>query len=246
MVSENKTAIITGAARGIGKAIATTLAEDKINIVISDIDMDIALQTKEEILKMGVDAIAVRTDVSLHQDAEELTSKTIEKFGRIDILVNNAGVTKDSLLVRMKDEDWDFVINVNLKGTFNCTRAVSKVMMKQKNGRIVNISSVVGIMGNSGQANYSASKAGIIGFTKAVAKELASRGILVNAIAPGFIDTDMTRALSNELRENLLKIIPLGRLGMDKDVAEAVRFLVSDRASYITGQVIHVNGGMLM
>lgn len=246
MVSENKTAIITGAARGIGKAIATTLAEDKINIVISDIDMDIALQTKEEILRMGVDAIAVRTDVSSHQDAEELALKTIEKFGRIDILVNNAGVTKDSLLVRMKDEDWDFVINVNLKGTFNCTRAVSKAMMKQKSGRIVNISSVVGIMGNSGQANYSASKAGIIGFTKAVAKELASRGILVNAIAPGFIDTDMTRALSDELRENLLKIIPLGRLGMDKDVAEAVRFLVSDKAGYITGQVIHVNGGMLM
>jgi len=241
-----KVALVTGGARGIGRSIAIKLAKEGAHIVISDINLNGALDTAKVIEEQGKESIAVEGNVSIFSDVEAMVKQAIDKFGRIDILINNAGVTKDGLLIRMKKEDWDFVLNVNLTGTFNCSKAVAKYMMKQKTGNIVNISSVVGVMGNVGQVNYASSKAGVIGLTKSMARELAPRGIRVNAIAPGFIDTEMTRSLSEEARNRLITQIPLTRLGTPDDVANCVNFLVSDDADYITGQVIHVNGGMLM
>lgn len=241
-----KVAVVTGAAQGIGKAIAMALAHEGADIVVSDINLERAEATAREIEALGRKALAVKTNVAKGEEVEALAQATLEAFAKIDILVNNAGITRDNLLMRMKDEEWDQVMEVNLRGVFYCTRAFVRSMLKQKGGKIVNITSIVGVMGNAGQANYSASKAGVIGFTKTMARELASRNITVNAVAPGFIDTDMTRALSEEVRKNLLVQIPLARLGTPEDIAEAVCFLVSETASYITGQIIHVNGGMLM
>lgn len=243
-----KVALITGSARGIGKAIALELANHGAKIVINDIlpknEID---KTLEEISKSGDQAIGIRADITIFEEVESMVKEIINKFGKIDILVNNAGIIRDSLLIRMKEEDWDAVININLKGTFNCSKTVAKYMMRQKSGgKIVNISSVIGLVGNIGQANYAASKAGIIGLTKSIAKELALRNINVNAIAPGFIETDMTKKLSEKVRKDLQQQIPLKRLGTVKDIAKVVYFLVSDNANYITGQVINVDGGMVM
>ena len=243
-----KVALITGSVRGIGKAIALELANHGAKIVINDIlptnEID---KTLEEIRKSGDQAIGIRADITIFKEVESMVKEIINKFGKIDILVNNAGIIRDSLLIRMKEEDWDAVININLKGTFNCSKTVAKYMMRQKSGgKIVNISSVIGLVGNIGQANYAASKAGIIGFTKSIAKELALRNINVNAIAPGFIETDMTKRLSEKVIKDLQQQIPLKRLGTVKDIAKVVYFLVSDNANYITGQVINVDGGMVM
>lgn len=243
-----KVALITGSARGIGKAIALELANHGAKIVINDIlpknEID---KTLEEIRKSSDQAIGIRADITIFEEVESMVKEIINKFGKIDILVNNAGIIRDSLLIRMKEEDWDAVININLKGTFNCSKTVAKYMMRQKSGgKIVNISSVIGLVGNIGQANYAASKAGIIGLTKSIAKELALRNINVNAIAPGFIETDMTKRLSEKVRKDLQQQIPLKRLGTVKDIAKVVYFLVSDNANYITGQVINVDGGMVM
>lgn len=243
-----KVALITGSARGIGKAIALELANHGAKIVINDIlpknEID---KTLEEIRKSGDRAIGIRADITIFEEVESMVKEIINKFGKIDILVNNAGIIRDSLLIRMKEEDWDAVININLKGTFNCSKTVAKYMIRQKSGgKIVNISSVIGLVGNIGQANYAASKAGIIGLTKSIAKELALRNINVNAIAPGFIETDMTKRLSEKVRKDLQQQIPLKRLGTVKDIAKVVYFLVSDNANYITGQVINVDGGMVM
>jgi 3-oxoacyl-[acyl-carrier protein] reductase len=243
-----KVALITGSVRGIGKAIALELANHGAKIVINDIlpknEID---KTLEEIRKSGDQAIGIRADITIFKEVESMVKEIINKFGKIDILVNNAGIIRDSLLIRMKEEDWDAVININLKGTFNCSKTVAKYMMRQKSGgKIVNISSVIGLVGNIGQANYAASKAGIIGLTKSIAKELALRNINVNAIAPGFIETDMTKRLSEKVRKDLQQQIPLKRLGTVKDIAKVVYFLVSDNANYITGQVINVDGGMVM
>jgi 3-oxoacyl-[acyl-carrier protein] reductase len=244
---DGQTALITGSAQGIGRAIAEALAAEGAKIVISDIDENLAKNTAEEIARVhGVETIHLKADVSSAQDAENLVKYATDKFGKLDILVNNAGVTRDNLLIRMSEQEWDTVINVNLKGVFNCTRAAAKVMMRQRSGRIVNISSVVGLMGNPGQANYSASKGGVIALTKSCAKELASRGILVNAVAPGFIKTRMTEALSDEQKKKLTDNIPLCRLGEPADVASVVVFLCSKESSYVTGEVISVNGGMYM
>ena len=243
-----KVALITGSVRGIGKAIALELANHGAKIVINDIlpknEID---KTLEEIRKSGDQAIGIRADITIFKEVESMVKEIINKFGKIDILVNNAGIIRDSLLIRMKEEDWDAVININLKGTFNCSKTVAKYMMRQKSGgKIVNISSVIGLVGNIGQANYAASKAGIIGFTKSIAKELALRNINVNAIAPGFIETDMTKKLPEKVINDLQQQIPLKRLGTVKDIAKVVYFLVSDNANYITGQVINVDGGMVM
>ncbi|PKM82603.1 MAG: beta-ketoacyl-ACP reductase [Firmicutes bacterium HGW-Firmicutes-14] len=246
MVLREKTAIITGAARGIGREIALVLANKGANVAIMDINPDQIRETAAEIEKTGCRALAIEGNVTRAEDVDEMVKKTIEKFGRIDILVNNAGITRDTLLMRMKEEDWDAVMNVNLKGAFLCTKAVTRIMMKQRYGRIVNISSVIGLMGNAGQANYGASKAGIIGLAKSTARELASRNITVNAVAPGFIDTEMTKVLPDEMKKQMLHQIPLGRMGTPEDVANAVVFLASDAASYITGQTITVDGGMVM
>lgn len=246
MALTGKVAVVTGAAQGIGKAIALALAQDGADLVVSDINLEKAKETAQEIETLGRKALAVQTNVAKGEDVEALAKATLDAFGKVDILINNAGITRDNLLMRMKDEEWDQVMAVNLKGVFYCTRAFLRPLLKQKGGRIVNISSVVGAMGNAGQANYSASKAGVIGFTKTMAREVASRNITVNAVAPGFIDTDMTKALSEEVRKNLQNQIPLARLGTPGDIAEAVRFLVSDGAAYITGQILHVNGGMFM
>lgn len=243
---EGKVAIITGGSQGIGKAIALLLAEKGVNIAVSDINREKAEEALRKIESLGRKGLAIGVDVSNYNEVEAMVKKVVDTFGAIHILVNNAGITRDSLIIRMKEEDWDAVLDVNLKGTFNCTKAVLKYMTKQKGGRIVNIASIVGVMGNPGQANYVASKAGIIGFTKSAAREYSSRDITVNAVAPGFIDTAMTQALPTEIREKLSKQIPMERFGTPIDVAQAVRFLVSDEANYITGQVIHVNGGMWM
>lgn len=242
-----KVAFITGATRGIGKQIALTLAEQGYDIALNYRKENEELtNVKEQIEETGRRCIAVQGDVSIYEDCEKMVSKIIEELGKIDVLVNNAGITKDNLLIRMKKEDFEDVINVNLQGTFNVTKNVIPYMMKQRNGRIINISSVVGIAGNAGQTNYSASKAGIIGFTKSLAKEVASRNILVNAVAPGFIQTDMTEVLKDEVKENIANNIPLKRMGTAQDVANLVKFLASEDSSYITGQVINVDGGMVM
>ena len=241
----NKVALITGATRGIGKQIALTLAKQGFDIAVNYRTANDSLdETVKEIESYGVQCLAVQGDVSKFEDCENITKHVIEKFERIDVLVNNAGITKDMLFIRMKEEDFKQVIDVNLMGTFNMTKNVSQYMVKQRSGRIINISSVVGIHGNAGQANYSASKAGIIGLTKSLAKELAGRNILVNAIAPGFIETDMTSVLKDEVKTNILNSIPLKREGKPEEVANVVKFLASEDSSYITGQVISVDGGM--
>lgn len=242
-----RVAFITGASRGIGRAIALTLSKAGTDIAGIDLNLD-ELKSAMKMIEddTGRKAIAVQADVADPASVAKGVEEAIKVLGRIDILVNNAGITRDNILLRMKDEEWDRVIKINLTGTFNCTKAVIKGMVKNRSGRIISIASVVGAMGNVGQANYAASKAGIIGFTKSIAREYANRGITANAIAPGFIETHMTKALSEEVRDALIKQIPMGRLGMPEDVAHVVEFLASDEAAYITGQVIHVNGGMYM
>ncbi|MBR1552504.1 MAG: 3-oxoacyl-[Schwartzia sp.] len=247
MLLDGKCALVTGASRGIGRAIALRLAAEGAKVALNFAGNEAAANAvREEIEAAGGEAILVKADVANEAAVQEMVQKTADAFGRIDILVNNAGITRDGLLARMKEEDWDAVLSTNLKGVFLTTKAVTKLMMKQRAGRIVNMASVVGITGNAGQANYSAAKAGVIGFTKTIAKELASRGITANAVAPGFIDTDMTSVLSDKAKEAALSGIPLGRMGTPEDIADAVLFLVSDSASYITGQVLHVDGGMVM
>ena len=245
---ERKVALITGGSRGIGKAIAKKFAKEGYDIVINYVSESAELgKVKEEMIEnRNVDILFVKADVTNYNGCEEMIKEVINKFGRIDVLVNNAGITKDGLLMRMKEEDFDKVIEVNLKGTFNVTKNVIPYMMKQRSGKIVNISSVVGIGGNAGQANYAASKAGIIGFTKSLAKELASRNILANCVAPGFIKTDMTDVLSDAVKENINKQIPLNKMGEADEVANAVYFLASEENTYITGQVLNVDGGMIM
>lgn len=247
-MSENKVALITGGSRGIGKAIAEKFAKNGYNLVINYVSDSTKIDELSEFFKQGnnIEVLFVKTDVTDYNSCENMVKQAIEKFGRIDVLVNNAGITKDGLLMRMKEEDFDKVINVNLKGTFNVTKNVIPYMMKQKNGRIVNISSVVGVSGNAGQCNYAASKAGIIGFTKSIAKELASRNILANAIAPGFIKTDMTNVLSDSVKESINTQIPLKKMGDSSEVANAVYFLGNEENTYITGQVLNVDGGMIM
>ncbi len=246
-MEEKKVAIITGGSRGIGKEIAKKFAKENYNLVINYVsEKTNTEELKKEFEELGAEVLFIKTNVTSYEECEKMAKDAINKFGKIDVLVNNAGVTKDSLLLRMKEEDFDTVINVNLKGTFNVTKACIPYMMKKKSGKIVNISSVVGISGNSGQANYAASKAGIIGFTKSVAKELASRNILANCVAPGYIATDMTNGLSDAVKESINNQIPLKRVGMPEEVAKAVYFLASEENSYITGQVLNVDGGMLI
>ena len=247
MKLENKVAIITGGARGIGRAIAEMLAGEGANPVVVDVDINEAENTAKELRAgTGRDSMAMQIDVSSAADAERMAKEVTDKYGRIDILVNNAGITRDALLVRMKEDAWDKVLAINLKGVFNCTQAAAKVMMKQHSGKIVNMASIIGIIGNVGQANYAASKGGVIALTKTSAKELSAWNINVNAIAPGFIDTKMTQALDEKQRQELLGLIPLKKLGMPQDVARLVLFLASGDSDYITGQVIRIDGGMAM
>ncbi|MDK0558179.1 3-oxoacyl-[acyl-carrier-protein] reductase [Clostridium perfringens] len=244
---KDKVAIVTGGTRGIGRAIALKLADQGANIVINYRNSDKEAEELKAILEeKGVKVLTVKCDISNFEDSKNLMDKCKEVFGKIDILVNNAGITNDTLIMRMKEEDFDNVIDVNLKGTFNCAKHASAIMLKQRFGKIINMTSVVGIAGNAGQVNYAASKAGVIGLTKSLAKELGSRGITVNAVAPGFINTDMTASLSEKVKEEASKNIPLKRLGDPEDVANLVGFLASDAANYITGQVINVDGGMVM
>lgn len=245
MVLNDRVAIVTGSGRGIGRAIALELSAAGAKVVVNYAGrVDKAEETVKLIREAGGECIAIQADVSQTADVDRLIKTTLDHFGKIDILVNNAGITRDSLLLRMKEADWDVVLATNLKGVFLCTKAVSKGMLKQRSGVIVNISSVVGLSGNAGQANYAAAKAGIIGFSKSIAKEFASRGIRVNAVAPGYISTDMTEVLAEGMQTEVLRAIPLGRLGTPEDVAKVVRFLVSPEASYITGQTLCVDGGM--
>ena len=241
---KDRTAVVTGSGRGIGREIALLLGTRGAKIVVSDIDSDNSSKTTEEFKKQGIEAISIPANVTSSDDAENLVRGAVEAFGSIDILVNNAGVTRDNLLARMSEEDWDMVMNINLKGAFLVTRSAARVMIKKRYGRIINIASVVGVVGNAGQANYSASKAGLIGLTKSTARELAGRGVTANAVAPGFIETDMTNAMSEKAQEKFLESVPLKRKGKPKDVAEAVAFLASDSAAYITGQTLSVCGGL--
>lgn len=244
---EGKVALVTGASRGIGRAVAIQLAQSGADVAVNYSGSEAAAQeTVDAILALGRKAIKIKANVANAEDVAAMVEETHKTFGHIDILVNNAGITRDGLLMRMKDEDFDAVIDINLKGVYLVTKAVSKIMMKQRAGHIINMTSVVGLMGNAGQANYAASKAGVIGFTKSCAKELASRGITVNAIAPGFIDTDMTGVLPEKVKEAMVTQIPLGRMAKAEEVAAVTTFLASDFASYITGQVINVDGGMVM
>ncbi|KOP67594.1 3-oxoacyl-ACP reductase [Bacillus sp. FJAT-18019] len=244
---KGQTALVTGASRGIGRSIALGLADLGANVAVNYAGSEAAAaEVVEAIQAKGVSAIAIKSNVGRAEEADAMVKQVLETFGRIDILVNNAGITRDNLIMRMKEEEFDQVIETNLKGVFNCLKAVTRPMMKQRYGRIINISSVVGALGNPGQANYVAAKAGVIGLTKSAARELASRGITVNAVAPGFIDTDMTRELSEDMREGLLGGIPLARLGQPEEIAGVVAFLASSSASYMTGQVLHVDGGMYM
>jgi 3-oxoacyl-[acyl-carrier protein] reductase len=243
---KGQTAVVTGGARGIGKAIAERLASMGADIAVADVMAEQAEETAREMEKTGVKAMAVRMDVSSGESVAQAMADIKEELGRIDVLVNNAGITRDGLVMRMKEEDWDSVIDINLKSVFLCSKEAVKVMAKQRYGRIVNVASVVAFMGNPGQANYSASKAGIVGLTKTIAREYAARGITANAVAPGFITTAMTDALPENVREEMLRGIPLGKFGTAEDVAAAVAFLVSPGAAYMTGQVLHVNGGMYM
>lgn len=241
-----KVALVTGAAQGIGKAVSLLLARNGADIIVSDVNLEKAEETAKEVQTLGRKALAIKADVAKLEDVEKMVEATLAQFGHVDILVNNAGIARDKLILRMTEEDWDAVLNINLKGTFNCTKAVVRHMSKQRSGKIVNIASVVGEMGNAGQGNYAASKAGVIGFTKTIAREFAQRGINVNAIAPGYIETPMTDALPDKAKEELKRLIPMDRLGKPEDVAEAVLFLVSESANYITGQVLNVNGGIYM
>lgn len=242
---KDKVVIITGSGRGIGKEVALHLAKLGANIVLNSINADL-IDLENEIRSNGVDCITVKGDVRNFEFAEEIVCKTIEKFGKIDVLINNAGITKDTLMLRMSESDWDDVLDINLKGAFNLTKTVSKVMLKQRSGKIINVASVSGLVGAAGQANYSSSKAGLIGLTKACAKEFAPRGVTVNAIAPGLIDTDMTQKLSDAIKEEYMRNIPLKRFGTPTDVANVVSFLSSDLSNYVTGQVINIDGGMVM
>ena len=247
MLLENQVVLVTGGSRGIGKSVALACAREGARVIINYAgNVKAAEETVKEISDLGQKCLAVQADVSKLADVERLIEEATAEFGKIDVLVNNAGITRDGLLMRMKEEDWDAVIETNLKGVFLCTKAVIRGMMKQRSGRIINMTSVVGVMGNAGQANYAAAKAGVIGFTKSTAKELASRGITVNAIAPGFIHSDMTAILPESVKEEMIKAIPIGRMGEADEVADTVLFLASNSARYITGQVIHVDGGMVM
>lgn len=247
MLLQGKTAVVTGGSRGIGRAVAVALAAEGAGVaVVFAGNKAAAAETVRIIENAGGTAVAVQCDVADEAAVADMIKKVQEKFGSVDILVNNAGITRDGLLMRMKSDDWNAVINTNLTGVYNCTKGVTKMMMKQRSGSIINMTSVVGETGNAGQANYAAAKAGVIGFTKSVAKELASRGIRVNAVAPGCIDTDMTAVLSDAVKEEMIKTIPLGRTAAPEEVAQAVVFLASDRAGYITGQTLNVDGGMVM
>ena len=247
MTSEKRTAIVTGGSRGIGKAIALRLAKEGYNLVINYVNgKDGAEAVAKEAEEIGAKTLVVQADISKVIDVERLFSETISEFGRLDVLVNNAGITRDNLLIRMSEKEFEDVLETNLKGAFLCTKAAAKPMMKQRIGRIINITSVVGIVGNAGQSNYAAAKAGLIGFTKSIAKELAKRNITVNAIAPGFIETEMTAVIPEKVRDTLLTGIPAGRPGKPEDVANAVAFLASESSNYITGQVLNIDGGMVM
>jgi 3-oxoacyl-[acyl-carrier protein] reductase len=242
-----KTALVTGASRGIGRSIALALAEAGANVAVNYAGSEAAAAEVAELIRAkGVEAITVQANVGRADEADRLIKDVIGAWGKIDILVNNAGITRDNLIMRMKEEEFDQVIETNLKGVFNCLKAATRPMMKQRSGRIINISSVVGVLGNAGQANYVAAKAGVIGLTKSSARELASRGITVNCVAPGFIDTEMTQVLADDLRDKLLSDIPLARLGRPEEIADVVLFLASDASSYMTGQTLHVDGGMYM
>ncbi|MDI6889775.1 MAG: 3-oxoacyl-[acyl-carrier-protein] reductase [Thermodesulfovibrionales bacterium] len=243
---KGQVAIVTGGGRGIGKAIAEGLAKKDVNLAVADINPDAAIEAAAAFTALGIKAMGIKLDVSKSEEVKKAFEDMRKEFNRIDILINNAGITKDSLLLRMKEEDWDSVVDINLKGVFLCSREAIKEMSQRRYGRIVNIASVAAFMGNPGQANYSASKAGIVGLTKTIAREYANRGITVNAVAPGFIKTAMTDVLPESVKEEMKRLIPLGRFGTVEDVANAVIFLASPDSSYITGQVIHVNGGMYM
>jgi 3-oxoacyl-[acyl-carrier protein] reductase len=243
---QGKVALVTGGAQGIGEAIAMTLAKEGASVAVLDVNLEKAQETAVRIKALGVDAEAFKCDVSNTKEVEETVNKVVDKFKRIDILVNNAGITRDNLLIRMSEQEWDLVIAINLKGTFNFTKAVGRIMMKQRNGSIINVSSVIGLMGNAAQTNYAASKAGVIGITKSVGKELASRNIRVNAVCPGYIKTAMTDKLTEEVKAKMLEFIPAKSMGTPQDVANSVLFLASDLSTYITGETIRIDGGMAM
>lgn len=246
MIFKDRVVLVTGGGRGIGREIALRFAGEGADVAICDVNAQALDETKKEVEMKGRKCLVFQADVTKWDQVEDMVTKILDNFGRVDILINNAGITRDGLLVRMSEGDWDSVLDINLKGVFNCTKAVAKPMMKQRHGKIVNIASIIGVMGNAGQANYAASKGGVIAFTKSIAKELASRSISVNAIAPGFIQTDMTSKLPEQYKAEMLKLIPLNRFGEARDVADAALFLASEAASYITGHVIKVDGGMVM